>query len=778
MKILIEGYQYQEEAVAPILKGFEPFTKNGKISVDYVGYFFSKEISDCIFFLPKVVIDENKHLLSKPNVKPDDIINLDDALAKGKIDDKDYRFIYGFAVWIYRAIKEYYRLNPESNIVLRKHFSLIDGTTSKTDATLLDIILSLVKFNNENQDFFMFTIKNIHSGYNKINWNKTLSHSQAIVRRGVPVYLNPINKKKQINFDEELIVIFFSILDYCNRLYGFSTPINVNYDLLTDAEMQNYIAGLGKIRLLQIKHKYFSDKAVMLWKLCYSFFDASERIASSTQECDYMLVKNFNIVFEAIIDELIGDDKNALPDDLKDQPDGKIVDHIFRYGSLTNDNDIYYIGDSKYYQIGGSLGKNSVYKQYTYAKNVIQFNINWFFQGKPDVIRYRDKMTEGYNITPNFFISANIDKDKLSYSDDRLALRKEDRDTRVNFHFENRLFDRDTLWLSHYDINFLYIIALYARANEFEKNDFKRRANAKFKEHIISLLNEQYLFFILEPKQSFSLQRAVDINFKRLYGKVFRPYDNRDFLILSFENKAEAKSKLDELLHEIRPYFIIHHNYKLGDDIDDVIENDTVKRKSFHEYVDLENFFDRLRDESMAAEGFVDYGNIQPETIARVFNDSEVNRNAFLKDNHIDETDIEMPTPLEQEKVLVGYLNGDSHLAAVKRNLLYYTRIGSRPGSLRIEVSPETCKYLFLHNKEQYLLFKLTGEAPRIFTGEKLASMGFLVRKPNEHYLCFDLASSENISLENIDLRNAIFRGIGNRSADSYFTTLKQLLNI
>lgn len=193
MKIIIEGYPYPQEAVATILKGFEPSAKNDKISVDYVGYFYSKEIADCIFFLPKVVLNEKKYLLNKPNVRPEDIINLDEALRSGKIDDNDYRFIYGFAVWIYRAVKEYYRLNHDSGIILRKLFSLIDGSSRETDATLLDIILSLVKFNNENQDFFMFTIKNIHSGYNKINWNKTLTHSKAITRKGAPLYLNPIN---------------------------------------------------------------------------------------------------------------------------------------------------------------------------------------------------------------------------------------------------------------------------------------------------------------------------------------------------------------------------------------------------------------------------------------------------------------------------------------------------------------------------------------------------------------------------------------------------------
>lgn len=54
MKIIIEGYPYPQEAVATILKGFEPSAKNDKISVDYVGYFYSKEIADCIFFCLKL----------------------------------------------------------------------------------------------------------------------------------------------------------------------------------------------------------------------------------------------------------------------------------------------------------------------------------------------------------------------------------------------------------------------------------------------------------------------------------------------------------------------------------------------------------------------------------------------------------------------------------------------------------------------------------------------------------------------------------------------------
>lgn len=563
MKILIEGFPYQETDVRPILKGFEPFSKDGKISVSYVGYFYSKEISDCIFFLPKVVMNENGYILHNAQLYPEDILDLDKALENKKLSLSDYRFIYNFSVWIFRAVKEFYRLNSDSEIILRKSFSLLNRSQNEKDATLLDIILSLIKFNNDNQDFFMFTIKNIHSGYNKINWNKTISRSNAIMQRKTPIYLNLVNKKKQINFDEELLIIFFSILSHISKKYGFTTQINYNYELISSVAFENYLAGYGKVRLRQIKYKYFSDKALMLWELCYAFFEAADKINSSEQDCDYLLAKNFNIIFEAIIDELIGDNKTELPKELHDQPDGKIVDHIFRYNSLINDNDIFYIGDSKYYKIGGSLGGNSIAKQYTYAKNVIQFNINWFYEGK-EHIRYRDDLTEGYNITPNFFISAEVPED-LSYSTDNLKLRDNEKDKRQIFHFPNRLFDRDTLWLSHYDINFLYIIALYARANDFEKQSFKNIARNKFKENLIKLLNSKYEFCLLKPIEQYSLESAINSLFKCLNGKIFRPFKDRTVIILALEKNAEKSTRIKE---EISQYFYIHENYRLGNDYD------------------------------------------------------------------------------------------------------------------------------------------------------------------------------------------------------------------
>ena len=136
-------------------------------------------------------------------------------------------------------------------------------------------------------------------------------------------------------------------------------------------------------------------------------------------------MKSFHIVFEAMIDELIGD--TDIPRGLKEQDDGKLIDHFYTYDGLLiddkADDDIYYIGDSgKYYKIGNSLGKESIYKQRTYARNVIQWNLDIWLNGKPhkpnmadpfERIQLFDEVTEGYNVIPNCFISASIDKENL-----------------------------------------------------------------------------------------------------------------------------------------------------------------------------------------------------------------------------------------------------------------------------------------------------------------------------------------------------------------------------
>ena len=560
MRILIEEYQYDVSKVRDVLYGIDALVNvEGRVSIHYVGYYYNTLLKDCVFILPKVLLKNvDGHDLVLGKYKPEDIANVD---RYNSFDEVERSFIYKFAVWIYRAIVVYKNdKRSDTRIVCHSRIAQMGNGGRRLSNTYLDILLSLIQFNRDNQHFFFFVIKNLHSGLNKINWQRTIAMKTAIIQNEQAVYLNPVNKRRQINFDEELLVIFFSILNYIGDTYGFPKDICCQFPLITGKRFETYLNGLGKTRLRQIKYKYFSDKALQLWNLCYAFFKEAREISVSTEQREYLLVKNFNIVFEAIIDELIGD--KEPPRGLKDQDDGKRVDHIYSYRNLTNneeDKPIYYIGDSKYYKIGNKISDESVYKQFTYARNVIQWNLNLFLDKseKDAALRkehpiYRDEQTEGYNIIPNFFISAKMDE-KLSYADNVSTTNREN-NTFLSRHFENRLFDRDTLLVYHYDVNFLYVVSLYARENKYQKAQWKQKVRELFREKIQEALKEKYAFYAMAPKPGVNHEEYLRRNFQELLGKVFRPFEDTQYLSLALDSKEDNTALLAKLQQD---YYVV-----------------------------------------------------------------------------------------------------------------------------------------------------------------------------------------------------------------------------
>lgn len=554
MRILIEEYQYDYEDVYDVLKGLGVLQDvEGKVSLSYVGYYYNDDpdVNDCVFILPKVLL-EGEFGKEKVfgHIEPRDLINAEDCKD---LTSEEHTFIYNLSVWIYRAITvfrdhEFDRVEDgkrQSSIVLYKLAPMMGHTRKRKANTFLDVLLTLQEWNKRNESFVMFIVKNLHSGYNKINWTRTISRSQAVIqesiggtRRQDVSYLNPINKKRQVNFDEELLVIYYSILQHMHDKYGFPVSINVNFPLIRGDKFARYIGGYGKRRLKQIKYKYFSDKALELWELCYAFFDRPDNIMLNVDQREYLLVKSFHIVFEAIIDELIAGDQK-LPKELKDQPDGKRVDHIYQYQELTNnttDDNIYYIGDSKYYKRGNSLGKESIYKQFTYARNVIQWNIDLFNDGKEEEknghVKLRDDVTEGYNIIPNFFISANQNvlrpEDDIKLIDSDKEADKRRQQYYLSRQFENRLFDRDTFLLAHYDVNFLFVVALYGRNHSASKALWRNKVRQMFRKEIQQMLKENFEFYAMTAKSDVNPDVYIKENFQSLLGKVYHPFDNRE----------------------------------------------------------------------------------------------------------------------------------------------------------------------------------------------------------------------------------------------------------
>ena len=565
MLLFIEGYPYNLNAIVKdglsvrdILKDVVSVpVKEEYYAFGYVGYCYSKAAKDVIFFLPKVVLTGERNEENEDDTifgaAPHDIIDFSsDSIIEKFTEEgsKEYKeFLSTLSIWIYRTISVYKETHNDNILESKEYQGESRGKKIKHN-TLLDVIIALRDFNKDNQDYFTFIAKNVHTGVNKIQWQKTITSTNPIFLKGQPVYTDPVNRKKMVNFDEELLIIFFSILNYIKEEHGFSFYMNINYQLISHDKIKRSYIGkkYGCRRLKQIKYKYFSDKALRIWDLCYAFFDREYKISINRQAEDFLLAKDFDHIFEVMIDTLIGgEDKNKLPKELTEQRDGKMVDHMFIGQGLIEQSNLpaeltYYIGDSKYYKRSKNdtvvLGDKSIYKQYTYAKNVIQWNMNLFLDDSDDgeQPQLRDALTEGYNPIPNFFISARIPNKKegskfLSFDDAQLV--EQANGVQFNRQFENRLFDRDTLLLCHYDVNFLYIVSLYGRANKSKQATWREYVRKNFRQKIQETFNKLYTFRTIQPRAGKDCYQFLKENFSQLNGKLYRSKSNNNYLVLA-----------------------------------------------------------------------------------------------------------------------------------------------------------------------------------------------------------------------------------------------------
>ncbi len=571
MKIFFEEYVYKWDVVKEFLHDhYVMYLKDGKVTIPYVGYYYSKKAEDSVFILPKVFINinENKEEKAFGLFYPEEIIdtkNEDNPLLKSEYYDE----VFNLSTWIYRAIARYQeRHNPE-NITESVDVQNVESVNGDNSETWINIILELIRFNNEHRNLFTYIARINSQGHNKINWQKTISKVQPTLQDDVPVYMQFRNKTRVINYDEELIVLFFSVLDYLHDKYHFRILRNVNYTTYPKEVEKLIASGKGTRLLRNIRRKYFKDELVKLWHLLNVFFEKAQTMQSKSFHEESLMVRNFNMVFEDMIDSLISDDTKEKHEKLKDQPDGKIVDHIYHYGSLVREDDIYYIGDSKYYKEGRDPGENSIYKQFTYAKNVIQMNMDVTSPheriGRKN---YYDDLTEGYNITPNFFIRGMVNPMHLNYIDAEL---EQERDTRgepcveKRSHHENRLFDRDTLFVLKYSINFLFVLSAYASGRVDES--YKRRIWEKFRNNIIEELKRNYHFYLLQS--NYDKTEAIDKHFRLLNGKIFNSFKDDRILLFAYE---KGMSGLSQLFDEIKEDFRIIP-YQLGQDVDEALHN-------------------------------------------------------------------------------------------------------------------------------------------------------------------------------------------------------------
>jgi len=557
MKILIEGEDYPIDNLTSVFDDPKFYNQNGNVGkIISVGYYHSFEKKELVYMLPKVFMKDNQETVF--GISKDELFDFEN-LESFK-HNEEYKWIRQLLVYFYNSLIEYKRRIKDTSIIESSLVFELNTNLGNLEYSYLDLLLSFVNFYKKNKNTILY--KHIEYKSNQVKkpkWEKTIRKSLPILSaNNTPIYIEINNKKKVLNTEEELLTYFFSILNHFNKEHQLHLKIDPSYNIIKGEKFEK-LQKNGLSKLKKIKHRYFSDTLKRMYVLCELYFSKTDASSSKKKKEEFISVRNYNLVFEDMIDKLFSDkldekkEVNSVSlDELKYNDDGKIIDHIFDYKSLIDTSDIFYIGDSKYYKSGSEAGKLSKYKQFTYAKNVIQFNIDLLNNNDcyKDNIRYRDEITEGYNITPNFFIYGYI-KDVKDFENHNLKHKKEV--PVKSFHFEDRLFDRDTLFVHQYDINFLYVLKSYSTFNESKISEFRNNTKYEFRNKFIKFFNNPLVskFEIYEKEININEAKEIlEVNFKLLNGKSFYSTDNK--LII-------AKYKNDTSLND----FISYHNFEL-----------------------------------------------------------------------------------------------------------------------------------------------------------------------------------------------------------------------
>ena len=568
MKLLVEGQPYKISALSSILSNSQFYKTDGELGViNHVGFCHSLDTKEVVYFLPKVFIINGK-LFGMYEIKDnvpfssDNIQDLTNNSWLGKL-----------LLLFYQGITELKRRNPNSRIIQRGNYYELSSNLGDTEYSYLDICLSILAyFKSEKEKILFRNAKRKSSVANKMNWKRTISRQIPIINsNNAPIYPILETKRKQVDNEETLLTIFYSILNNVSQELGQNLNLVVNYQLYSGSKFKS-LEKNGLRVLKKIKYKYFSDDLKKIYNLCHLYLEKKYSGSLNKKKEEFIAIRDYNIVFEDMVDKLFTDNsllsysnKDVSIDDLKNNRDGKIIDHIFKFDSIIDDSEILYIGDSKYYQPDAHAGNLSIYKQYTYAKNIVQFNIDLLNNHKSKEIpgvKYLDIDTEGYNITPNFMLYAYIPMYEevmvLNYKNHMIYDYVEGAKPKSSFHFYERLFDRDTLFVHEYRINFLYVLHSYCTSRQSNLLGFRENTKKYFRDKLKNYFQDEsvsgFKFFVKTFENNEELKRFVDDNFKDLIGKVISIGDNQLLLAKNLQY-AKGNSKFNSICEEFDSRF-------------------------------------------------------------------------------------------------------------------------------------------------------------------------------------------------------------------------------
>jgi hypothetical protein len=546
MRILFEGFKYDKSLLEEFFEDKSFYHQDG--TVLKVGYYYSYHKNEIVYILPKVFLDEkNNTIFNKKPVLDFAAKNLNVSLKH----EAAYKWARQTSIYFYKSLIEYKNRNSTTKLVNTSEAHNLNSNLGDKEYSYQELVLSYVNFYKKNKTHILFKhIEYVSKQVKKTKWEKTIRKSIPLLTSDKkPVYTVFRNKKKIINNEEELFTLYFSVLNHLNQELNLNLKIDKSYSVIKGTKFEA-LKKSGYSKLRKIKYKYFNDTLRKMYHLCEMYFKNSNT-GNLKKTDEFISISSYNLVFEDMIDKLLTDETFQFEgetsthkiDKLRKNDDGKIIDHLYSEKSLIDTTNIFAIGDSKYYKPSNIASKESKFKQFTYAKNIIQQNLNIFHDKNKTIqnIRYRDEITEGYDITPNFFIYGYIG----SYEDfetDDVVPRGE---IVESCHWEHRLFDRDTLFIHQFDINFLYVLKSYTEASSSKINSFRKSTKKVFRDNILKYFREtsSYLIYVYS---SANVKDFVKDNFRVLNGKSIITSTGQ---LLIAKHSNDIKARENESIH-------------------------------------------------------------------------------------------------------------------------------------------------------------------------------------------------------------------------------------
>lgn len=542
MHLLFEEFHYPSKKLDQLgLDGYYETIGSNEAKFNYVGYFRNLQKDAIVFTLPKIFLKDGK-LFGKHAVG-----SFIEGDARSRLGPIEYASIKDLAEGIYFALRKYQR-ERESGSVSREYGPAIKTNIGSHDTTSFEAMLSIIAFNKEHP--FLYTHKRqIQESRNpkRVNWKKTMVQVMPVLYQGFPHFLEWVGYTPSQKQVDPLLIIYYSILANF-RQYDPTIVIDSNIPILPTvrlAKLRPRIMSFLKIS----RSSYFSDSLRRVHNLLLPYY-LREQASYADTDIEFLFMDNFESVFERIVDSVISD--QDLLRVYKHLKDGKEIDHLFGEKDVFMGHKIIYIGDSKYYKDPSSVSTQK-HKQFTYARNIIQENIYIMNSGKATVysLNYRDAISEGYNVTPNFFILGTVNAD---YREGPELIKPMPKEPEFSNHFPNRLFDRDTLHVLYFQADFIRFLNLYVGRHKrlsFGKLLARGDVHSLIQRHLIQYLNNKYEFFRL----SITREQIEDC-FRLLLGKIFTSPPISPQYILALEKSfPDENSNILQVLAERKvPY--------------------------------------------------------------------------------------------------------------------------------------------------------------------------------------------------------------------------------